>query len=48
MLAHRRALFTASLEGNVRRAIDFHEGDDVDEDAFKALVRATVAHNKSE
>jgi len=38
-------LFNSSLEGNVRRAIDFHEGDEVDEDAFKALVRAAVALN---
>jgi len=40
-------LFNSSLEGNVRRAIDFHEGDAVDEDAFKALVRAAVALNAS-
>src|SRR4051812_7021805 len=33
-------LFNASLEGNVRRAIDIHEGDDIDEEAFKRLVRA--------
>src|SRR3977135_50948 len=32
-------LFNASLEGNTRRAIDFHEGDDIDENAFKALIR---------
>ena len=38
-------LFNASLDGNVRRAIDFHEGDTVDEDAFKALIRAAVAVN---
>jgi len=38
-------LFNSSLEGNVRRAIDFHEGDEVDEDAFKDLVRAAVALN---
>jgi len=38
-------LFNSSLEGNVRRAIDFHEGEEVDEDAFKALVRAAVALN---
>ena len=38
-------LFNASLDGNVRRAIDLYEGDDVDEDAFKALVRAAVALN---
>jgi hypothetical protein len=36
-------LFNSSLEGNVRRAIDFHEGDEIDEEALKALVRAAVA-----
>jgi hypothetical protein len=40
-------LFNSSLEGNVRRAIDIHEGEDVDESAFKALVRQAVALNKS-
>ena len=35
-------LFNASLEGNVRRAIDIHEGDAIDEDAFKALIREAV------
>ena len=40
-------LFNSSLEGNVRRAIDFHEGDKVDEEALKALIRAAVALNKS-
>ena len=40
-------LFNASLEGNTRRAIDFHEGDQVDEEALKALIRAAVALNKS-
>jgi hypothetical protein len=40
-------LFNSSLEGNTRRAIDFHEGDEIDEDAFKALVRAAGALNKS-
>ena len=40
-------LFNASLEGNVRRAIDLHEGDDLDESAFKALVQAAVALNRS-
>ena len=38
-------LFNSSLEGNVRRAIDFHEGDEIDEAAFKALVRAAVDLN---
>lgn len=40
-------LFNASLEGNTRRAIDFHEGDKIDEDALKTLVRAAVSLNKS-
>ena len=40
-------LFNASLEGNTRRAIDFHEGDKIDERAFKALIRAAVALNIS-
>ena len=40
-------LFTSSLEGKVRRAIDFHEDTKVDEDAFKALIRAAVALNTS-
>jgi hypothetical protein len=40
-------LFNASLEGKVRRAIDFHEGDKLDEKALKALIRAAVALNKS-
>jgi len=38
-------LFNSSLEGNTRRAIDFHEGEDIDEAAFKTLVRAAVARN---
>ena len=40
-------LFNSSLDGNVRRAIDIHEGDEVDESAFKALVRQAVAFNRS-
>jgi hypothetical protein len=40
-------LFNSSLEGNVRRAIDFLEGDEIDEDALKALIRAAVALNES-
>lgn len=39
-------LFNAGLDGNTRRAIDFHEGDGVDEEAFKALIRAAVALNE--
>jgi len=38
-------LFNSSLDGNVRRAIDWHEGDEIDEKAFEALVRAAVALN---
>ena len=38
-------LFNSSLEGNVRRAIDFHEGDKINEKAFKALIRAAVDLN---
>lgn len=40
-------LFNASLEGNTRRAIDFHEGDKIDEKTPKALIRAAVALNTS-
>ena len=40
-------LFNCSLEGNVRRAIDIHEGDEIDEDAFKTLIRAAAALNRS-
>jgi hypothetical protein len=40
-------LFNSSLEGNVRRAIDIHEGDEIDKNAFKALIRAAVALNTS-
>jgi len=40
-------LFNSSLEGNTRRAIDFHEGDKIDEKALKALIRAAVALNSS-
>ena len=39
-------LFNASLEGNTRRAIDFHEGDEIDEEALKALIRAAVSLNR--
>ena len=38
-------LFNASLEGNVRRAIDIHEGEEIDEEALKVLIRAAVALN---
>jgi len=38
-------LFNSSLEGNARRAIDIHEGEKIDEEAFKALIRAAVALN---
>jgi len=40
-------LFNSSLEGNTRRAIDFHEGDEIDADAFKTLIRAAAALNRS-
>jgi hypothetical protein len=40
-------LFNSSLDGNTRRAIDFHEGDKIDERALKALIRAAVALNTS-
>jgi len=40
-------LFNSSLEGNVRRAIDIHEGEVIDETAFKALIREAVAFNSS-
>jgi hypothetical protein len=40
-------LFNSSLEGNTRRAIDFHAGDKIDEKALKALIRAAVALNMS-
>jgi hypothetical protein len=42
-----KALFNSSLEGNTRRAIDFHEGEKIDEKALKTLVRAAVTLNKS-
>jgi len=42
-----KKLFNSSLEGNVRRAIDIHEGDKIDEAAFKALIREAVALNES-
>ena len=40
-------LFNSSLDGNTRRAIDFHDGDVIDEEALKTLVRAAVTLNKS-
>jgi hypothetical protein len=40
-------LFNSSLEGNVRRAIDFHEGEEIDEQALTALIRAAVALNEA-
>ena len=44
-VADASGLFNSSLEGNTRRAIDIHEGEKVDAGAFKALVKAAVAHN---
>ena len=38
-------LFNSSLDGNTRRAIDLHEGEAIDEQAFTALIRAAIAHN---
>jgi len=46
-LADPSGLFNSSLEGNTRRAIDFHEGEEIDEEALKELVRAAVALNES-
>jgi hypothetical protein len=46
-LADPSGLFNSSLEGNMRRAIDLHEGDKIDEKALKALIRAAVALNTS-
>jgi len=40
-------LFNSSLSGNARRAIDIHEGDKIDEDAFRSLIRAAIAANTS-
>jgi hypothetical protein len=42
-----KKLFNSSLEGNVRRAIDLHEGGDIDENAFKTLIRAAIILNQS-
>ncbi len=42
------ALFNSSLDGNTRRAIDFHEGEKIDEEPFKTLVRAAVTLNESQ
>lgn len=46
-LADPSGLFKSSLEGNTRRAIDFHEGEKIDEEALKTLVRAAVILNES-
>jgi len=46
-LADPSKLFNSSLEGNVRRAIDFHEGEEIDEAALKALIREAVVLNES-
>lgn len=40
-------IFNSSLDGNTRRAIDYHEGDEINEEALKELIRAAVALNKS-
>lgn len=44
-IADPAGLFNSSLEGNTRRAIDFHEGDEIDEKAFQALIRAAASWN---
>jgi hypothetical protein len=46
-LADPSRLFNSSLEGNTRRALDIHDGDDLDEAAFKTLIRAAASFNKS-
>ncbi len=46
-LSDPSGLFNSSLDGNTRRAIDFHEGETIDEEALKTLVRAAVTLNKS-
>ena len=46
-LGDPKGLFNSSLEGNVRRAIDIHEGDEIDEGALKTLIRAAAALNRS-
>ena len=46
-LADPSGLFNSSLEGNMRRAIDIHEGDKIDERALKNLVRAAVDYNQT-
>ena len=46
-LADPKALFNSSLEGNTRRAIDLHEGEEIKEAAFKTLIRAAIALNGS-
>ena len=47
MLDDPKGLFNSSLDGNVRRAIDFHQGETIDEEALKALFRAAVALNQT-
>jgi hypothetical protein len=46
-LADPSGLFNSSLDGNTRRAIDFHEGEQIDEEALKALVREAITLNES-
>ncbi|MEZ5313469.1 MAG: DUF1801 domain-containing protein [Thermoanaerobaculia bacterium] len=46
-IADPDGLFNASLDGNARRAIDIHEGEEVDADAFRALLRRAVAFNRA-
>jgi len=46
-LADPASLFNSSLDGNVRRAIDIHEGEEIDQSAFKALIREAISFNSS-
>src|SRR6202171_4203506 len=46
-LGDPKGLFNSSLEGNTRRAIDIHQGDEIDQDAFKTLIRAAATLNRS-
>lgn len=46
-IADPKKLFNSSLDGNTRRAIDLHEGEKIDEAAFKQLIRAAVAANSA-
>lgn len=47
LLEDPSGLFNSGLDGNIRRAIDLHEGDEIDEEAFRRLIRAAVTLNRS-